>query len=385
MQGQIILNKNDEVVMKLLHYFITEQGYSPIILHGAKNEIWLENLNSDYKIIRIVSNYIHNDEQFKFDIFKTKQIVKSIKRKTLSLKVNVLNIFLNLGDNVNFDEHIDEANITSTYIKEINDLNKYNFVMEIFPDITNHTDFKEEGIELFSKITRDIESKNQIDALEAEETFKQKKPIVTYILIGINILVFLLMYLLGKGSEDSRTLLNFGASHPDLIKAGEYYRLITSAFIHIGLIHLVFNVYALYIIGTQLESYLGKIKYLIIYLFSALTGNLLSMLFFDGISAGASGAVFGLLGSMIYFGYHYRVFLGSVVRSQIIPLIIFNLFLGFISTGINNAAHIGGLIGGFLITIALGVKYKSTKSERINGIVMSLIYLVFLIYMGFFR
>lgn len=385
MQGQIILNKNDEVVMKLLHYFITEQGYSPIILHGAKNEIWLENLNSDYKIIRIVSNYIHNDEQFKFDIFKTKQIVKSIKRKTLSLKVNVLNIFLNLGDNVNFDEHIDEANITSAYIKEINDLNKYNFVMEIFPDITNHTDFKEEGIELFSKITRDIESKNQIDALEAEETFKQKKPIVTYILIGINILVFLLMYLLGKGSEDSRTLLNFGASHPDLIKAGEYYRLITSAFIHIGLIHLVFNVYALYIIGTQLESYLGKIKYLIIYLFSALTGNLLSMLFFDGISAGASGAVFGLLGSMIYFGYHYRVFLGSVVRSQIIPLIIFNLFLGFISTGINNAAHIGGLIGGFLITIALGVKYKSTKSERINGTVMSLIYLVFLIYMGFFR
>lgn len=385
MQGQIILNKNDEVVMKLLHYFITEQGYSPIILHGAKNEIWLENLNSDYKIIRIVSNYIHNDEQFKFDIFKTKQIVKSIRRKTLSLKVNVLNIFLNLGDNVNFDEHIDEDNITSTYIKEINDLNKYNFVMEIFPDITNHTDFKEEGIELFSKITRDIESKNQIDALEAEETFKPKKPIVTYILIGINILVFLLMYLLGKGSEDSRTLLNFGASHPDLIKAGEYYRLITSAFIHIGLIHLVFNVYALYIIGTQLESYLGKIKYLIIYLFSALTGNLLSMLFFDGISAGASGAVFGLLGSMIYFGYHYRVFLGSVVRSQIIPLIIFNLFLGFISTGINNAAHIGGLIGGFLITIALGVKYKSTKSERINGIVMSLIYLVFLIYMGFFR
>jgi len=385
MQGQIILNKNDEVVMKLLHYFITEQGYSPIILHGAKNEIWLENLNSDYKIIRIVSNYIHNDEQFKFDIFKTKQIVKSIRRKTLSFKVNVLNIFLNLGDNVNFDEHIDEANITSTYIKEINDLNKYNFVMEIFPDITNHTDFKEEGIELFSKITRDIESKNQIDALESEETFKPKKPIVTYILIGINILVFLLMYLLGKGSEDSRTLLNFGASHPDLIKAGEYYRLITSAFIHIGLIHLVFNVYALYIIGTQLESYLGKNKYLIIYLFSALTGNLLSMLFFDGISAGASGAVFGLLGSMIYFGYHYRVFLGSVVRSQIIPLIIFNLFLGFISTGINNAAHIGGLIGGFLITIALGVKYKSTKSERINGIVMSLIYLVFLIYMGFFR
>lgn len=385
MQGQVILNKNDEVVMKLLHYFITEQGYSPIILHGAKNEIWLENLNGDYKIIRIVSNYIHNDEQFKFDIFRTKQIVKSIRRKTLSFKVNVLNIFLNLGDNVNFDNHVDEANITSTYIKEISDLNKYNFVMEIFPDITNHTDFKEEGFELFSKITRDIESKNQIEAREAEETFKPKKIIVTYILIAINIVVFLLMYAFGNGSSDSLTLLKFGASYPALIKRGEIYRLVTSAFIHIGVFHLAFNMYALYVIGSQLESYLGKLKFILIYLFSAITGSLLSMLFFDGISAGASGAVFGLLGSMLYFGYHYRVFLGNVVKSQIIPLIILNLFLGFVSSGINNAAHIGGLIGGFLITAALGVKYKSTKTDRINGIIMSLIFLVFLIYMGFFR
>ena len=60
---QIIVTKNDELVMKLLHYFITEKGYNPIILHGAKDEIWLENLNEEYEIVRIVSNYIHNDEQ----------------------------------------------------------------------------------------------------------------------------------------------------------------------------------------------------------------------------------------------------------------------------------------------------------------------------------
>lgn len=385
MQGQIILTKNDEIAMKLLHYFITEQGYSPIILHGAKNEIWLENLNSDYKIVRIVSNYIHNDEQLKFDIFKTKQIVKSIKRKTLSLKINVLNIFLNLGDNVDFENHVDESNISSTYINEITDLNKYNFVLEIFPDITSHTVFKEEGFELFSKITRDIESKNQNDAMIAEETFKPKKPIITYILILINLLTFLSMYAFGKGSTNSTTLLKFGASYPDLIKSGQIYRLITSAFLHIGVLHLLFNIYALYVIGSQIESYLGKIKYIIIYLFSALCGNLLSMCFFTGISAGASGAIFGLLGSMLYFGYHYRVYLGNVVRSQIIPLIILNLFLGFVSEGINNAAHIGGLIGGFLITYALGVKYKSSKSERVNGTIMSIIFLGFLIYMGFYK
>jgi len=82
---EIIINKNDEIVMKLLHYFITEVGYSPIILHGAKDEIWLEKLDGNYQIVRIVSNYIHNKEQLDFDLYRTKQITKKIKKKTFSL------------------------------------------------------------------------------------------------------------------------------------------------------------------------------------------------------------------------------------------------------------------------------------------------------------
>ena len=85
----------DEVVLKLLHYFITDKGYNPIVLHGAQNEIWLEKINSDYKIIRIVTNYIHNDEQYDFDSFKTNQILKKVKKQTLCVNMNVLNIFLN--------------------------------------------------------------------------------------------------------------------------------------------------------------------------------------------------------------------------------------------------------------------------------------------------
>ena len=69
---------NDELVMKLLRYFISEKNYSPIVIRGIQGEIWLENLNEDYKIIRIVSNYIHNNEQFEFDLFKTKKCLPSI-------------------------------------------------------------------------------------------------------------------------------------------------------------------------------------------------------------------------------------------------------------------------------------------------------------------
>lgn len=99
-----ILNKNDEIVMSLVHYFITEENYTPIVVKGVKDEIWLENLDGPYRIIRINSNYIHNDEQYKFDQFKTKKVMEQIKKKTLSISMNTLNIFLNLGDNVHLPE-----------------------------------------------------------------------------------------------------------------------------------------------------------------------------------------------------------------------------------------------------------------------------------------
>lgn len=382
--AELVVNKNDEVVMLLLHYFITEQGYNPIVLHGANNEIWLENLDRPYKVVRIVTNYIHNDEQLDFDIFKTKQIIKKIKAKTLSLKVKSISLFLNLGENVNLDKYIDDSTKLAN-INSLEDLKKYDFINQNFPNMTSKMSYKEKGIELFTKLTGDLNKKSEKNAKNAEDLFKLKKPIITYTIIYLNIIIFLLMHIIGNGSLDSKTLIDFGASLDSKILSGEYYRLITNSFVHIGLPHIMFNMYALYIIGHQIESFLGKSKFLIIYLFSALTGSLLSVAFSSNtISAGASGAIFGLLGALLYFGFHYRIYLGGVMKSQIIPLIILNLALGFILSGIDNAGHIGGLIGGVLITMALGIKDKSTIADRINGLVLSSIFTSFLIYLVFF-
>lgn len=380
-----IITSGDELVMKLLHYFIKEKGYNPVILHGAQNEIWLENLDQEYKIVRIVSNYIHNDEQLSFDIFKTKNIMKKIKRKTFSFNMNSLSIFVNLGDNVHLEENSFDKSVVGVNIKAIEDLNKYPTVLNVFPDITKKSDYKEEGFNLFLKLTKEINEKNEEENKRAEDIFKVKKPVVTFALIIINVVIFLLMYILGNGSNDSLTLLIFGANYPPLVRGGEYFRLITSAFLHIGFLHLIFNNYALYVIGSQLESFLGKFKFLVVYLVSAICGSLMSMIFTDGISAGASGAIFGLLGSILYFGYNYRVYLGNVLKSQIIPLVILNLSIGFLTPGIDNAAHIGGLLGGLGITMALGLKYKTTKFEKTNGWIIMFIYLGFLTYMAFFR
>lgn len=383
------ISKNDEIVMKLLHFFITEKGYNPVVLHGAKDEIWLENLDSEYKIVRIVTNYIHNDEQFDFDLYRTNQIMKQIKKKTFSFNIKTLSFFLNIGDNV---KKIDNNNynfgkIDCLKIDKISDIKKYDFLLENFPDILKNTNFKEKGMELFMKITGDINKKSEEENIKNEEIFRIKKPSFTYMLIFINILVFLIMYILGNGSNDIDTLVKFGAMVNRNVITGEYYRLILSMFLHIGIFHLIFNMYALYVVGSQIESYFGKWKFLIIYIGSGIGGNLLSMLFTGDniVSAGASGAIFGLLGAFLYFGYHYRLYLGTALKTKIIPIILLNLIISASISGINNVAHIGGLISGLFIANAVGLKYKSHKSDNINGIVTMLIYFGFLIYLVFIR
>lgn len=371
------LDRKNLLIMKLLHYFITEMNYNPIILQGAQDEIWLENLEADYRIVRIVSGYIHNEEQMDFDLFKTKRVLSKIKRKTFSFQMEVLSIYTDIGDNAKLQ---DEKHIHSIYLYDETDLEKYPEVLAAFPKIDKKLHFTEEGLQLFLKITDDINEKNQIDAKKADDVFKPKKPVATQILILLNVIIYFLSVFVG----DFEANLDAYCVYGPLIRAGEYYRLITGVFMHANVFHLLMNMYALYIIGSQIESFMGRWKYLVIYLYSGLMGSLLSITLSGYASVGASGAIFGLMGSLLYFGYHYRVYLGNVLKSQIIPLIVLNLMIGFIVSGIDNFAHIGGLIGGIIMTVALGIKYKSTTFEKVNGFIVAAIFTVFLCYLGIF-
>lgn len=381
---EILFKDKDILVMKLLHYFITEEGYNPIILRGIENEIWLENMDGPYKIIRINTGYIHNKEQFDFDIFKTKKIMNKIKLKTFSFDMNVLSLFLDLGEYVTLNSL---KNIDCLKVNNEDDLFSSDKIKKYFPEMENKLKFNEKGIELFTKITNDINKKNMNEAKQTEEIFKEKTPYVTYSIIFLNILLFLLMYIFGNGSEDALTLLLFGGLNKDLVANGEIYRIITSAFLHNGIIHLTFNMYALYIIGKDVESFFGHVKYSVIYLLSIILGSLLSLVFSNGfiVSVGASGAIFGLMGALLFFGYNYRVTLNNSITRQIIPIILLNLFIGAMIPSIDNFAHLGGLIGGYLAAMMVGIKYKTTKSEKINSTIVIILLILFLIYMAFFK
>ena len=373
--SQIVMDNKEKIVMRLVHYLITQENYTPIVVNGVKNEVWLENNEGPYKIVRINSNYIHNKEQYRFDIFKINNIAKQIKKKTLSLKVNVLNIFLDLNDDVKVSE---VKNIDSISIKNDKELKNNKLINNAFPSIKTGLIDDKDNVDLLINVTNDINEKTAKDNKVYESVFKPKKIIVTNVIITLCVLVYILQLFNPK-------LLYLGANISDFVKMGEVYRIITCTFIHAGIIHLLCNMYSLYIIGSQLETFIGKARFIFVYIISAISGSLMSLIFTAGASVGASGAIFGLLGSLLYFGYHYRIYLGSVLKNQIIPIIILNILLGFMLPGVDNAAHIGGLIGGYLATVSVGIKNKSNRNEMINGIIVLVIYIAFLVYMGIIK
>ena len=342
------IEKKDELVMRLTHYFITQKNYTPIIVNGVKNEVWLENIDGPYRIIRINSNYIHNMEQYNVDINKTKNIMHQIKKQTLSFSVNTLNIFLDVNERVKLE---DTKNISSINVNKLSDVKNNKLIVDAFPDIENNLLKDENGIDLIINVTNDINEKTAKNNRVYDKIFKKKQIILTYVLIAICTIVFAITSLYP-------TITYYLANNASLFKLGDFYRILSCIFVHGSILHLLCNMYSLYVLGTQVENFMGKTKFILIYLLSGIVGSSMSMALNPGFSVGASGAIFGLMGSLFYFGYHYRLYLNSVVKNQLIPLIIINLLIGFATPGIDNWAHIGGLIGGYLSTMALGIEDK---------------------------
>ncbi len=177
------------------------------------------------------------------------------------------------------------------------------------------------------------------------------RPRVTYVMMAILVVVFVLETLAG-GSESSRVLISLGANVGPLVTTGDVWRLFTANFLHIGLMHIVFNLYALYIVGTEVEMFYGPWRFLVIYLLSGLSGAIASYAFTYGLSAGASTSIFGLVGTLFAFFTRNRDVFGEMSRTRLTNLIIvivINIFYGASAGTVDNWGHIGGFIGGFVL------------------------------------
>ena len=183
----------------------------------------------------------------------------------------------------------------------------------------------------------------------------RKEP-ATIILVVLNVLVFLAVEFTGF-SQDTVHMLDWGAAYtPCIVEEGETYRIFTSMFLHFGIEHLINNMLVLFVLGSRVERVIGSLRFAVIYFLGGIAGNVVSLLYDlrqgeAAVSAGASGAVFAVMGGMILVVLCNKGRLEDLSMRQILILAVFSLYFGFTSSGVDNAAHLGGFLAGFILAV----------------------------------
>ncbi|MBS2969687.1 rhomboid family intramembrane serine protease [Metabacillus sp. KIGAM252] len=349
---------------------LMDRKYRFVTMAEDQNEVWLESQRvADFQLVRFVRMDADWGNRLEQDMERAASMFDEIRKDAGRKSMNILNIYISAFAPVDDWEHLVEKpyshgnivlknvliydEIRSEGIISMEDMLSVRLEKEL-PEITDYE-------ELHSYRAKVIEKENT-RVTQERKLFEYGKPRFTKILLAIQIIVFILMELAG-GSQNNQTLVNFGAKFNPYIMEGEWWRLITPMFLHIGFIHLLMNSMALYFIGEAVEKMFGSARFLMIYFFSGIMGTLASFAFNTSISAGASGAIFGCFGALLYLGVVQRDLFLRTIGPNILVVIGINLALGFTISNIDNAGHIGGLIGGMAAAFAVQLPSQS-KSVR---------------------
>ena len=229
-------------------------------------------------------------------------------------------------------------------------------------------------IEKTKNIKRESEKSERVKKAGVEQKERAKFfsdayiPYVTVSLIIINILVFIICTFTGK------MLYNKGGFYTRaFFEEKQYYRAITSMFLHWDVNHLFSNMIIFFYLGEMVEKYFGHIKYVVIYITAGIMGNLVSAGYeiymeLNVISAGASGAVFGVIGALLVLACTHRGHLEKITINKLLIMIAYSLYSGLVGENINNAAHIGGFLGGALLAFLLWAFGKKTDNGQDNAV-----------------
>lgn len=368
-EGEINI-KEEFIFWKLAYSFISEHGYRIIQLFENQKELWLEKLeNKKAPIIRILLHNLDWSNSMQRDIEFTAKNGEKVRKQIGRRELKVVNIYISQYPPV--DEY--DFRLASPFV---NPDGKKTTVSSILLAKGVYDDgFKRISVrldrEMFFPIeedysAQDVEAlkKSALDhAIKKEKAEKailiNGKPYFTYIFIIIQVAVFFWMEING-GSTNNSTLIKYGAKVNELIYQGEWWRFITPVFLHIGYIHLIMNTIFLYLLGTMVERMYGNFRFFIIYLFAGVTGVIASFIFSSALSAGASGAIFGCFGALLYFGVINPKLFFRTMGMFVFANLALNLVIDFSISGIDNAGHLGGIAGGFL---AAGIVHFPKKKK----------------------
>lgn len=342
---------------KVAEFLVDKQQYRFLKLSKDHKELWLEKTESkQVQIVRLLQYDLDWSNWLQRDIEATAQNGDRIRKQLMKGEIKLLNLYFSAYPPVDdyafrlespyTHPETGKVEVTSFLVDRSNGQETVKGLEGIFGEdllvdlAVNSPDSEIDDVKnrILAKVVNKAKAERAV--------FSYGKPFFTYIFIAIQILMFLVLEVSG-GSTNTKTLIEYGAKFNPLLLEGEWWRFFTPVFLHIGILHLVMNTLALYYLGTLVERLYGNIRFLFIYLAAGFGGTLASFLLSPNLSAGASGAIFGCFGALLYFGViNPRLFWRTLGLNIFIVLAI-NLAFGFSVPGIDNAGHIGGLIGGF--------------------------------------
>ncbi|WP_417899606.1 rhomboid family intramembrane serine protease [Bacillus haimaensis] len=367
----------DFVFWHLLYNLVVTHEYRIIHISPDHEEVWLEGLgNKQAPIIRVYRYDLDWSTWLQRDMEKTVFQVANFRKQLRKSKLAAVNIYVSTYPPVDdWEFRVQEpleknhATVNNVIVHEGNFENSCNRISnligkEVKVEVENQD---EEALYHLKQLVLDASS----SAIKKEkELFQFGKPLFTYLFIAIQLIVFFFLETNG-GSQNTETLIKYGAKFNPLILDGEWWRFFTPIFLHIGIIHLLLNTLALYYLGTAVERIYGNTRFLFVYLFAGFAGSLASFVFTPSISAGASGAIFGCFGALLFVGIAYPKLFLRTMGMNILVLIGVNLTIGFAIPGIDNAGHIGGLIGGFLAAAIVHLPKHVKPRPRIIGLLLA--------------
>ncbi|WP_249871094.1 rhomboid family intramembrane serine protease [Oceanobacillus saliphilus] len=363
------------------HSLVTDNHFDVLHIDENSNEIWLEKYeNKTSQVVRFVQKGFDWKNHLKRDIAQVFQKSKSMKKLILGKRIELYNVYVSSHAPVDDWEilkkpmQLKEKNPLKMKIYYLDEADSHNELRRLEQDLNlslnpnplYSEDVKETKVRNYkASLLQEMQNKRQ----EVQNVFSFGKPYFTYLLIAINVLLFIMLEMNG-GSSSIETLIDMGAKYNPDIMNGEWWRIISSMFLHIGFLHLFMNMLAIYYLGTAVERIYGRGRFLVIYFLAGIGGGLASFAFTTSVSAGASGAVFGLFGALLFFGLVYkRIFLQSMGKSILIILVI-NIALGFLVPQIDMGAHMGGLLAGFIGSAIVHLPNKGSTRVQVPAFLL---------------
>lgn len=384
------------LMYQLAYKLVNEEQYEMLHINPKSNEVWLEKQSrQSSKLIRIVQRGFDWKNHLKKDIASVFKRVKLMNKHFIGKEIDVSNIYVTEHEPVDSWNELKQPMVMK---------DKKPIKMNVFY-ITNENRYDEEkrllkqldvGVVLDEDFPSEIVQKTTVQQYkhilvnflneknnQIKRTFSYGKARITFLLIFINLIIFFMLELNG-GSTNIETLVKYGAKYNPAIIAGEWWRIISSMFLHIGALHLFMNMLAIYYLGTAVERIYGSTRFVIIYFISGIIGGLTSFAFNTHIAAGASGALFGLFGALLYFGVIHKQLFYQTMGKSVIFILLINLAFGFLVPQIDMGAHVGGLIGGFIAAAIASLPYQkhSVTLHRMLGVISFLIIIIFLVRYG---